>query len=42
MLMFLKHSSAQTLITYYLDPIFQWAGFDASAGIPYLNFNDCK
>ena len=35
-------SSAQTLITYYLDPIFTWTAFDASEGIPYLNFNDCE
>lgn len=38
----LLDSSANTLITYYLDPIFTWTAFDASQGIPYLNFNDCE
>ncbi|VDB99712.1 unnamed protein product [Peniophora sp. CBMAI 1063] len=33
-------SSAGQLIDDYLTPIFEWAAFDLSEGIPYLNFND--
>ena len=33
-------SSADVLVNSYIKPIFDWAGFDLSAGIPYTNFND--
>ncbi|TBU48843.1 hypothetical protein BD309DRAFT_203843 [Dichomitus squalens] len=32
--------SAETLIKYYLTPVFNWTAFSTDAGIPYLNFND--
>ncbi|EJF64942.1 hypothetical protein DICSQDRAFT_159903, partial [Dichomitus squalens LYAD-421 SS1] len=32
--------SADTLIKYYLKPIFDWTAFSPDAGIPYTNFND--
>ncbi|KZV75466.1 hypothetical protein PENSPDRAFT_748368 [Peniophora sp. CONT] len=32
--------SAETLVDYYIKPIFDWAAFDLSEGIPYTNFND--
>ena len=35
-------SSAETLIQYYLKPVFDWTAFSPDAGIPYLNFNDCE
>ena len=37
----LSPSSAETLIQYYLKPVFDWTAFSPDAGIPYLNFNDC-
>ncbi|KZV76700.1 hypothetical protein PENSPDRAFT_390588 [Peniophora sp. CONT] len=32
--------SAELLIEVYIKPIFDWAAFDISKGVPYLNFND--
>ncbi|VDB99707.1 unnamed protein product [Peniophora sp. CBMAI 1063] len=32
--------STETLVNYYIKPVFDWTGCDLSAGIPYTNFND--
>ncbi|VDB99706.1 unnamed protein product [Peniophora sp. CBMAI 1063] len=34
------YPDVDTLVSYYIQPVFNWTAFDLSAGVPYTNFND--